>query len=154
MNKTSAPIQKCTCFDIMDLGDTMAKKSTLKMKQIWAIKKYSVLLKSEDTFAAIELFLKDNYIEDVDSLNKMIAQALSLKKDVFQMTRAYHAIFDKVQVVAKLDEKVLFLNLLDQLKDVKSSESQIRILLYKLAKRKNASSLLRSDFFDAVKKLV
>ncbi|GEM_PF-2880658 len=129
----------------------MAQNLKLEMKQLWAKKKFSVLMKSEEQYTTITNLLKNPRFEDEELFKKFLKQALAIKNDRIQIIRSYYIIFEMVQSVAKLDEKVQFLNYLDNFEDVPKQHVSIRTLLWTLAKRKNSSPLLRSEFFDMIK---
>ncbi|MBU0997070.1 MAG: DUF1722 domain-containing protein [Firmicutes bacterium] len=129
----------------------MAHKPNFKMKRIWAKKKFNVLLKSEEQYLTIQNLLMNPGFEDEDLFSDFLKKALSIKNNRIQMVKAYYSIFEMVQSVAKLDEKVQFLNELDNFEDKPLNNRNILELLFVLAKRKNSSTLLRSDLFDKIK---
>lgn len=125
----------------------MPKKLSLMEKE-WAIRKYSVLAKSQRIYDEIRELLKDKVAPDEERFFSLIREAYLMPDDSKAMANSFYHVFGYGKTVATTDEKILFLDMMDGFREGKVFESEIKHFLKKLAKRANSTYLLRSDYFQ------
>lgn len=141
-------LDKIALFDIIFIGGVKMKyKPITEMERAWAKQKYSVLAKSQLIYNQIRELLKDKVTDNRETFYQLIEDALSLEDHLGQMANAYHHVFGYVKKVASLDEKVLFIHLIDSFLVGKFSKDEMLDFLYDLAKRADAKYILNSTFF-------
>lgn len=125
----------------------MPKKLSLMEKE-WAIRKYSVLAKSQRIYDEIRELLQDKISPDEERFFSLIREAYLMPDDPKAMANAFYHVFGYGKNVATTDEKIRFLALLDGFRNGTVQEEEVKRFLKKLAQRANSTYLLRSDYFQ------